>query len=93
MKKKNRTIYDLKTWEMLSSGEIVVIIQDKNGKVWTIDFTNALTFTQNDTNDFYIYMILPFSHWLAGFNAHKSTDCKTFEDIRDYYRKGGALHW
>jgi hypothetical protein len=92
-RKEKRTIYDLKAWEMLSSGEIVVIIQDSLKRVVTIDFVNALSFAQRDISDGYMYMILPFSHWLAGFNARQGTECKTFEDIRDYYRKGGVLHW
>lgn len=92
-KKIKRTIYDLMAWELLSSGDLVVIIQDAKRKVITIDFCNIINFDQRDIIDGYIYMIVPFSHWIAGFNVNHNVMCKTFEDIKDYYRKGGVLHW
>lgn len=98
--KKDRTIYDLKAWEIDAWGmtttepQVAMCVTNK-GKVVTIKLCAEIYFMPcdlaSDSKDF--YHITSFEFWLAGFNKHHGTECKNMRDIRDFYRKGGALHW
>lgn len=97
--KKDRTAYDLQAWELGWCNPSVAMIVYENKKddasVIKIGLYDEIRFMPcdlaSDSNN--LYQIISFQSWLLGFNIHHKTDCKTMDDIKDYYRKEGAKLW
>lgn len=92
--RSERTIYDLQAWELVvNHPELVLMITETNGTLLAIDITHKVSFKPRDLGEDYIYTIVPFAHWLAGFNQFHNVKCDTWNDVLDYYRKEGAKLW
>lgn len=92
--KRERTIYDLQAWELIiTRADLVLIVKDCESTVLAIDICNQVTFKPRDLGEDNIYTIIPFNQWVVGFSKFHNVRCFTLEDVREFYRKGGALHW
>lgn len=93
---KTRSKYDLNAWELMELyPTVVMIVSNKNGQISTIMPASKITFMPcelaADSRDF--YEIIGFETWLKGFSLHHKVKCKTFDDVKEFYKKGGALLW
>ena len=93
-KKKARTQYDLQAWEMLTDKpEVVLMVTDSKGDIIQVEPCINVSFVVYDSFKGCILNIIGFDRWLYNFNKYHGVKCYSMNDIREFYKKGGALHW